>query len=110
MIDPVLEHIEITDSDREEILGTNKVDNMVDIVKNVDMAKLTPESMYSTFFQSRSRIQLTQIRFKLIKYGDYKREQAGELIGYKDVIADIANIPVIEDNNWLIFKNNVEYA
>lgn len=41
----------------------------------------------------------------MIKLGD----KAGEPVGYENIIADIAYIPVIMDNNHLILKKNFEY-
>ena len=43
--------MEIICSDRENDLYTNKFGNMigVDIVKNVEIAEMTPKSIYNTF-------------------------------------------------------------
>lgn len=62
--------------------------------------------MYNTFSQLRSRIQLTQNRFKLIKFD----EKAREPVRYEDIMVGMTNISVIEDDNCLTFKYNVEYA
>lgn len=68
--------MEITYSHRKKVLSTNKVGSMIgiDIVKDVKMAEIPPESMCNTIFESRSRIELTQSRFKLNTYNDSKRE------------------------------------
>lgn len=64
----------------------------------------------ASFFWSRSRIQLIQSGFKLIKFGDNKIRQARKLVGYEDVVTNQSNIPFDKDNNRLPFKNNVEYT
>ena len=46
----------------------------------------------------------------MIKYKDNRREQTGERVRYKDVLIGIANIPVVKDNNHLLFNNNIEYT
>ena len=46
----------------------------------------------------------------MIQFSDYKREQDGKLVEYEDLVADIANIPVIKDINFLLFKNNINYT
>lgn len=78
------------------------------IVEDMEIAKVTYKNMRNIFSQSRSRIQLTYSRFKLIKFDNNKREQAKKPVGYNDVMANIANILIIQDNNCLLFKNNVE--
>ncbi len=66
------------------------------------------ESVRSTTSRSKLGIQLTQSGFKLIRFNDGKRGQVGELVGDKDAMADVADIPGDADNR-LPFKNNVEY-
>ncbi len=76
---------------------------------NAEMAdKVVHKSMCSTTFRSRSRIQLTQSGFKLIRFKDGKRGQVEELVGDNNAMTDIADIPGDADNQ-LPFKNNVEY-
>lgn len=81
----------------------------VDIVEDVKIAKVTFKNVHNTVFQLRSRIQLTQKGFKLIKFGNNKRKQIEQQVGYEDIMVDIANILAVEDNNCLLFKNNIEY-
>lgn len=38
-----------------------------------------------------------------------KKKQVEKLVGYKYVMAGMANILIIKDNNWFLFKNNVKY-
>lgn len=111
-MEQVLRQIEITYSNGEEKgLYTNKVGNIirVDFVEKVKMAKITPKSVCNTFFQSKSRIQSTHSRFKLIKFDNIKRKQAEKLVEYKDIGADIINILAVKYDNCLPFKKNVEY-
>lgn len=98
-------------SDREKVLHTNKVGNIVgvNIMKDKEIAKVPYENIYITFARLRSRIQSLQNRFKLIKFGYSKRRQAGKLVKYENIMVGMANILVIENNNCLLFKNNVEY-
>lgn len=53
-----LKKIEITCSDRKEVVTINKASNMVgvDIVEDVKIVKVTLESICNTFFLSRSGI------------------------------------------------------
>ncbi len=55
--------------------------------------KVVNESMYSTTSRSRSGIQSTQSEFKLIRFNNGKRGQAGELVGDKNTMADVVDIP-----------------
>lgn len=73
LTEQILEQMDIIGSNRKEVLYTNKIGSIVDIVKDVEMGKVTPESVYSTFSLSRSEIQWIQSRFKLIKFGNNKR-------------------------------------
>ena len=109
LIKQVLEQQEIICSNREEDL--TKFGSMVgvDIIENMEMAKVILESICSTLSRSRSGIQSTQSIFRLVKYGDSERGQAREQIRYEDVIVGLANIPVVKDDNCLPLKNNVEY-
>ena len=99
----------MTYSDREK-RSTNKVGKM-DMVGD-DNAKIANKVIYksvcNTTSQSRSGIQLTQSGFKLIRFNDDKKGQAGKPVGDKDVMADVANISDDIDN-CLLFKNNVKY-
>lgn len=82
----------------------------VDIIEDMKKVEVTSKSVCNIFFLSRSGIQSTQNRFKLIKFDENRIGQAGKTIGYEDVIADIANIPVVQDDNRLLYKNNVKYT
>lgn len=82
----------------------------INIVENMQMAEVTSKSIYNTFFQLRSRIQSTQSRFKLIKFDNNKKKQVRKLVEYGNIMANIANILVVENNNCFFLKNNVEYA
>ncbi len=70
--------------------------------------KMVHESVCSTTSRSRSGIQSTQSGFKLIRFNDGRRGQAGEPVRDEDAMADVADIPGDADNR-LPFKNNVEY-
>ncbi len=70
--------------------------------------KVVYESVHSTTFRSRSGIQSTQSRFKLIRFNDGRRGQAGKPVGDVDAMTDITDIPSDADNQ-LLFKNYVEY-
>ena len=99
----------MTYSDREKRL-INKI-RRIDAVSDDDaeMAdKLVYESVYSTTFRSRSEIQSTQNRFKLIRFNNGRRDQAGKLVRDKDVMVNVIDI-LDNTNNCLPFKNNVEY-
>ncbi len=77
----MLGQIQVTYSDRKEE-PTNKV-GKIDVIgsDNAKMAdKVVYKSMCSTTSQSRSRIQLTQSGFKLIRFNDGRRGQAEELV------------------------------
>ena len=45
----------------------------------------------------------------MIKFDISKKKLAWKLVEYKKIIIDIANILVIQNNNCLLFKNNIEY-
>lgn len=51
LTEQVLKQTKITYSNKEKVLYINKVDSIVgvDIIKNVEMVKMTPESMCNTF-------------------------------------------------------------
>lgn len=102
----VLKSIKITSFNRGKVSCSNKVGNIIDIIEDIEIAELTSKSVHNTFSQSRAEIQSTQNRSKLIKFSD----KSGKTIEYEDVIASMTNIPVIKDNNCLIFKNNIEYV
>lgn len=72
--------------------------------------QLNPESMDSTYTQSRSGIQSTQSGIKIIGFTKSEKGQAGEPVEDKNVIAYLADIPVVANDNRLPFQNNVEYA
>ncbi len=76
---------------------------------NAEMAdEMVHESVRSTTSRSSSGIQSTQSGFKLIRFNDGRRGQAGESVGNKDAMADIADI-LGDIDNRLPLKNNVEY-
>ncbi len=75
---------------------------------NAEMAdNVVHESVRSITTLSRSGIQSTQSRFKLIRFNDGRRGQAGEPVGDNDAMADVADIPGDADNR-LPLKINVE--
>lgn len=43
-------------------------------------------------------------------FSDSERGQVGEQVRYKDFMARLANILIIEDNNCISFKNNIKYT
>ncbi len=66
---------------------------------NAEMAdEVVHESVRSTTSRSKSGIQSTQSGFKLIRFNDGRRSQAGERVGDEDTIADVADIPGNTDN------------
>ena len=46
----------------------------------------------------------------MIRFTNSKREQVGKLVEDKKFMAYLANIPVVLNDNDLLFKNNIEYA
>ncbi len=78
--------------------------------EKTDGEQVNPESVRSTWTWSRSGIQSTQSGFKVIKFTNSERRQAGEPVGDDEVMAYLADKPVVLNNNGLPFKNNVEYA
>lgn len=46
----------------------------------------------------------------MIKLGNNKIGQVKQPVRYKDIMVGIANILVVEDDNHLLYKNNVEYV
>lgn len=86
--------------------------NLVDIVKYVktNQKQVNLKSVYSIYTQLRSRIQLTQSEFKIIKFTNSKKCQIEELIVDKDVIAYLADKLVVLNNKSILFIKNVEYA
>ncbi len=92
----------------EQMLGQiQRIDVVVG--DDAEMAdEVVHESMRSTTSRLRSRIQSTQSGFKLMRFNDGRRGQAGELVGDEDAMADVADIPGNADNR-LPFKNNVKY-
>lgn len=45
----------------------------------------------------------------MIKFTNNKREQVEKPIDYKEVLAYLADIPVVVNNNSFLFENNIEY-
>ncbi len=82
----------------EQMLGQiQEIDAVGD--DNAEMAdELVHESVRSTTSQSRSEIQSIQSEFKLIRFNDDRRGQAGELVGDKNAMVDVADIPGEADN------------
>lgn len=79
-------------------------------MEDIKIAIVTFENICNIFSQLRSGIQLIQNRFKLIKFGDSLRIQTRKPVEYKDIVAGIGNILVVEENNCLLFKNNIKYT
>ena len=74
MTKQVLELLEITCSDGEDL---NKVSSIVriEIIKDVKIAEVISKSICNTISQSRSKFKLTQSGFKLIKFGDSRKNK-----------------------------------
>ena len=105
----MLGQIQMTYSDKEKRL-TNKVEK-IDTVggDHAEMAdQVIHRNVRSITSRSKSGIQLIQSRFKLIRFNDSRRGQIRELVGDKDAMADVMDIPGNADN-CLPFKNNIEY-
>lgn len=77
--------------------------------KIANKEKITPDSIHSTSICSKLKIQLIQNRFKLIEFNDSKKKQTRKQVKDKKVTAYIVNILIIINNNYLLFKNNIEY-
>ncbi len=60
--------------------------------------KVVNKSVHSTTSRSRSRVQSTQSGFKLIRFNDCRRGQAGKPVGDKDTMADVVDILGDADN------------
>lgn len=73
LTEQVLKQMEITSSNRKEVVHTNKV-SIIDIIEDMEMAEMISESIYSMFSQSRSGIQSSQSELKLIQFCDSKSE------------------------------------
>lgn len=86
------------------LLGTAKY------AKKAIGKKVNPESMCSTCTRSRSRIQSTQNKFKVIGFTNSQRGQVAELVGNEEVMAYLTDTPIVFNNNDHLFKNNIEYA
>ncbi len=109
LAEEMLGQIQVTYSDKEEG-SLNKV-RRIDVIGGDDAEiadKVVHESVRSTTSRSRSGIQSTQSGFKLIRFNDGRKREAGELVGDEDAMVDVADIPGDVDNR-LPFKNNVEY-
>lgn len=68
--------MKITYFNKKEVVCTNKVCSIVgvDIIRNVKIANVMLESMYSTFFWLRSRIQSSQSSYTLILFDNSKKK------------------------------------
>ena len=68
------------------------------------------ESVCSTCTRSRSGIQSTQSGFKVMRFTNSERGQAGKPVGDEEVMEYLADKPVVLNKNSYSLKNNVEYA
>lgn len=82
--------------------------NIIEYVKKVNKENINSENVHNTCTWSRLRIQSIQNRFKIIEFINNKKEQIRESVRNKEVIAYLADILVILNNNGLLNKNNVE--
>lgn len=84
----------MTYSDREEELYINKIRKMNAVGgNNIEIAnKLISKSIYSTIFQLKLGIQLTQSSFKLIRFNDGNRNQTRNHMRSKDITANVADL------------------
>ena len=99
--------------DRKNLAGINKVAEMLgksEDTKMVDIRHITPKSKHTTFSQSRLGIQSIQSWFKSIEFNNGKKGQADELVDKENTMAYIADIPIEQNNNCLLFKNIMEYV
>ncbi len=106
---------EIYSYKEEEGLYTNNVEKMDPVgtakyAEKTDKEQVNPENVRSTCTRSRSGIQSTQSGFKEIRFTNSERGQVGEPVGGEEVMAYLADKPVVLNDNDLPFKNNVEYA
>ena len=70
---------------------------------------MNPESVRSTCIQSRLRIQSTQSKFKVIEFTNSKKTQERKPVGDKEFMAYLGDIPIVLNDNGLLFKNNFKY-
>lgn len=99
--------------DRKNLASIDQAAKMPDRSKDIKMPHIRHiclESKHTTSSQSRLGIQSIQCRFKLIEFNDGKRGQAGEQVDKENTMAYIADISIEQNNNYLLFKNNVEYS
>ena len=99
--------------DRKDPAGIDEAAEMPgrgEDIEMPDVRHIPPEREHTTSSRSRSGIQSIQSGFKLIEFNDGKRGQAGEPVDKENTMAYMADIPIEQDNNCLLFKNNVEYA
>lgn len=59
---------------------------------------------------SRSGIQSAQTRFKFIQFNNRSEGQVGRVVGEKNTIVYIEDVPVDVDNNCYPFINIVDYV
>lgn len=112
---PLAELIEgIYPNKEEKGLYTNIIEridpvNTIEYTKKAMSEQMNLKNVCSTCIQSRSVIQSTQNKFKLIGFTNNKKEQAGKAIKDNEFMTYLVDIPVILNNNGLSFKNNIEY-
>ncbi len=99
LTEQMLGQIQVTYSDKKEG-PPNKVGRMNAFDSDdVEMAdKVVHESVCSTTSRSRSGIQSTQSGFKLIRFNDDRRGQAGEPVEDKNAMTDVTDIPGNAEN------------
>lgn len=65
--------------------------------------------MHIIYNRPKLGIQSTLSEFKVIRFMNSKREQVRKSIKNKEIMAYLANILAILNNNDFLFKNNIEY-
>lgn len=52
----------------------------------------------------------TILTFKFVKFDNSQRRQAGKLVGEKDTMANIKDVPIDIDNNCQLFWHCINYV
>ena len=99
----------------EESPYTNNIERIdpfgnAEYAEKANRKQVNPDRVRSIYIRSRSRIQLNQSGFKVIRFTNSKKEQAGEPIRNEEFMAYLADTPIVLNDNNLLFRNNVEYT
>ena len=78
--------------------------------EKADGEQVNSDSVRNTCTQSRSGIQSTQSRFKVIGFTNSEKKQAEEPVRDEEVMPYLADKPVVLNDNSSPFKNNVKYV